>query len=448
MNLKKTVFLIALMATGTAMMISCNMGDYPGYKKTKTGIYYKIYTKDNDDTARVNTGDIVSVYLKYGTKDSVLFDSKNIPEDIMFPVAESKYEGDFYEALRMFNRNDSASFILKAGPFFTKTFGQPAVPDFLTDETDIYFDVKINKVQTEEDIELEAIERNAELAQEEIENLEQYIRENGITAQPSENGVYYIETKKGSGKSPVKDGYTSVHFTVHLLGGERLFSTYDRKEPIDFKFGSQFENAGFQEALGLMKEGGKANAIVPSALAFGEKGAQGIVPPFSTLFYEIELVDVMNDAEWDKKQAEKTAKQQADNARKGKEEDASIQKFMQENNMKPTTVLPSGLVYVETLAGSGPKPVSGKKVKVHYTGKLMNGSVFDSSVERGQPYEFVIGQRAVIEGWDLGIPLMGEGGKGTLIVPSRLAYGDRGAGNAIPPNASLIFDVELVEVEK
>jgi peptidylprolyl isomerase len=92
--------------------------------------------------------------------------------------------------------------------------------------------------------------------------------------------------------------------------------------------------------------------------------------------------------------------------------------------------------------------VEGKKVKVHYTGKLLDGTVFDSSIEKGQPYEFPIGRRAVIEGWDLGIALMNEGGKAILIIPSKLAYKDKGAGDVIPPFAPLVFDVELVEVEK
>ena len=107
----------------------------------------------------------------------------------------------------------------------------------------------------------------------------------------------------------------------------------------------------------------------------------------------------------------------------------------------------SGLEYNETKAGAGAQAVAGKTVKVHYTGKFPDGKVFDSSVSRGEPIEFVLGQGRVIKGWDEGIALMKVGGKATLTVPPHLAYGERGAGGVIPPNATLMFDVELVEVK-
>ena len=108
----------------------------------------------------------------------------------------------------------------------------------------------------------------------------------------------------------------------------------------------------------------------------------------------------------------------------------------------------SGLEYNEVTAGTGAQAVAGKTVKVHYTGKFPDGKVFDSSVSRGEPIEFVLGQGRVIKGWDEGIALMKVGGKAQLTIPPELAYGERGAGGGvIPPNATLVFDVELVEVK-
>jgi peptidyl-prolyl cis-trans isomerase A (cyclophilin A) len=107
----------------------------------------------------------------------------------------------------------------------------------------------------------------------------------------------------------------------------------------------------------------------------------------------------------------------------------------------------SGLEYIEVEAGTGAQAVVGKTVKVHYTGKFPDGKVFDSSVSRGEPLEFKLGAGRVIKGWDEGIALMKVGGKAQLTIPSHLAYGERGAGGVIPPNATLVFDVELMEVK-
>lgn len=107
---------------------------------------------------------------------------------------------------------------------------------------------------------------------------------------------------------------------------------------------------------------------------------------------------------------------------------------------------PSGLEYIEVAVGTGPAARSGQQVSVHYTGWLSNGTKFDSSVDRGQPFQFALGRGQVIQGWDEGVAGMQVGGKRRLIIPPNFGYGVRGAGGVIPPNATLIFDVELLGV--
>ncbi|MBO5766178.1 MAG: FKBP-type peptidyl-prolyl cis-trans isomerase [Lentisphaeria bacterium] len=119
--------------------------------------------------------------------------------------------------------------------------------------------------------------------------------------------------------------------------------------------------------------------------------------------------------------------------------------FLAENAKKEgVKVTPSGLQYRVITEGSGAKPSASSKVKVHYTGKLTDGTVFDSSVQRGEPIDFALNQ--VIPGWTEGVQLMTPGSKYEFVIPSDLAYGDRGAGNAIPPGATLVFEVELLAV--
>jgi peptidylprolyl isomerase len=112
-----------------------------------------------------------------------------------------------------------------------------------------------------------------------------------------------------------------------------------------------------------------------------------------------------------------------------------------------TVTTPSGLKYVELVVGKGPTPKEGDTVFVHYTGWLTNGKKFDSSVDRGQPFYFVLGRGQVIKGWDEGVDSMHVGGKRKLTIPPELAYGAKGYPGAIPPNSTLIFEVELLKIK-
>ena len=163
-----------------------------------------------------------------------------------------------------------------------------------------------------------------------------------------------------------------------------------------------------------------------------------------------EIISVKINAVGDKAKAFDAAKafedfnkSKADRIKKEKENELKILKDLSKGFSKTS----SGLLYKFEKENNSHKPSNGNKVKVHYKGMLLDGTVFDSSFKRNQPIEFTLGVGQVIKGWDEGISLLGIGDKASFIIPSDLAYGAAGAGGVIPPNATLVFEVELISAE-
>jgi cyclophilin family peptidyl-prolyl cis-trans isomerase len=163
-----------------------------------------------------------------------------------------------------------------------------------------------------------------------------------------------------------------------------------------------------------------------------------------------EIISIKINAVGDKAKAfdaakafEEFNKSKADRIKKEKEKEHKMLKDLSKGFSKTS----SGLLYKFEKENNSQKPSNGNKVKVHYKGMLLDGTVFDSSFKRNQPIEFTLGIGQVIKGWDEGISLLGIGDKASFIIPSDLAYGASGAGGIIPPNATLVFEVELISAE-
>ena len=175
-----------------------------------------------------------------------------------------------------------------------------------------------------------------------------------------------------------------------------------------------------------------------------EAGRGTVVPPNTTLVYYVEILDIQTKAQAEEEK--NLVKQQESDKKEQGKKDESVQRdqYIKDHNItaKPTA---DGLYYIEKTKGTGTQADPGKKVKVHYTGTLLNGKKFDSSLDRNEPFEFTLGKGMVIRGWDEGIAMMKQGGKATLIIPSSIGYNDRDMGD-IPAFSTLVFDVELLEV--
>ncbi|MEO9532500.1 MAG: FKBP-type peptidyl-prolyl cis-trans isomerase [Crocinitomicaceae bacterium] len=255
-------------------------------------------------------------------------------------------------------------------------------------------------------------------------------KEENIATYPNavqtESGLMYLHTKVGKGDLPKAGDQIEMHYTGYLPDGKKFESSHDRAQAFKFIYKQQPIMPGWEEALGLMKPGGEMKIIMPSWLGFGAQG-KGVIPPNATLVFDLEMIKISDPAE------------------EAKELAASFKAEMAEKypTAKQTK---SGLMYIVEKEGNGTHPTKGQTVSVHYTGTLMNGEKFDSSVDRGKPFEFPIGQGRVIKGWDEGIPLASVGGKIKLIIPHWLAYGPN-ARPGIPANSHLIFDVEMLDIK-
>ena len=227
-----------------------------------------------------------------------------------------------------------------------------------------------------------------------------------------EPGLSYVDSTLGQGAICGPSDFVEVHYTGWLweadengvLGkGKKFDSSVDRGSPIAFPLGMSLVIPGWDKGLVGMGVGGKRSLLIEPAMGYGEAGRPPVIPPSTTLFFDVEMVS-----------------------------------------------LPK--VQIETLVeGTGAVAELGDQVNVHYTGWLWEdgakGGQFDSSANTGRPFKFTLGAGQVIQGWDQGLKGMKVGQKANLIIPSSMGYGSRGSGNRIPPNANLIFEVELVSIE-
>ena len=209
------------------------------------------------------------------------------------------------------------------------------------------------------------------------------------------SGLKYEDIVVGTGASPAPTDMVTVHYTGTLQDGTVFDASRLHGGPISFPLNGVIK--GWSEGVGSMKVGGTRKLIIPPELGYGSQ-AQGPIPANSTLTFIVELVDVP----------------------KLKSEDQQV--------------------------GTGAQAVPGKTLSVYYTGKLENGKVFDSNVGK-TPLTFMLGGGQMIPGFEQGVTGMKVGGTRTITIPASLGYGAQGQGDVIPPNSTLIFEVELVDVK-
>jgi FKBP-type peptidyl-prolyl cis-trans isomerase FkpA len=293
-------------ALSTIMLGACSDSEFDGFKKADNGLHYRFFNQDENGT-KVQDGD--GIYIRYvimnHKNDSVIVDSKNVSKDgsgyTGFGLNGSTFKGSLEDGFMMMAKGDSAEFIVPADSFFLKSMRYNELPPGFSSGDHLRALIKIKDITPKAEIEKERKEMAAaqekqmmEAQEKEKPALEKYIADKNIKVKPTESGVYYIETKKGSGPTPKATDVVTVHYTGRLLDGTEFDSSVGR-DPAVMPL-NQFI-PGWSEGVQLMRKGGKATLIVPSSMAYGPQGTPGgPIPPFATLVFDIELIDFTSDA--------------------------------------------------------------------------------------------------------------------------------------------------------
>jgi len=292
------------------------------YKKAESGIFYKFFEQDKN-LSKPKTGDKIRVSLSYlNSKDSLLFDSSDPKVNqgkkfIEFELGAPSFKGSFEDALMMMSIGDSASFQLSADSVFTKTFFMKELPKYIEKGSLLTFNVKLMEILTSGNFETmrtlneDIAKLNMIIAQlKEKNSIYDYLKANNIKEKPTDAGLYYIPVLKGKTAKPQKGDTVKVNYVGRLLNG-KVFDTnieavakkdsiYNEKgvyKPLDLPFNLGNVIPGWDQGIELMTVGSKAKFIIPSSLAYGDKGLGEVIPPFSALMFEVELISIKSPLE-------------------------------------------------------------------------------------------------------------------------------------------------------
>lgn len=415
-----TLFLFLISCADTASKFS----------QTNSGLRYRFY-KSNIDNPKPIDGDVLTVELACVYNDSLLFKSSNNFKDLRIVYNNSENNTIVNEAFSLMHKGDSIALLLPADSVL-KILGIDKLPIYIAGNEIIELDIKLVDFISQEEL-------KAELEQKYIESsnklIEKYINGNKINVEPFSSGLYYIENIQGSGSYPEFGEKVFVSYVAKLLDETVVDDASDTV--VEIVLGKNQIFPGMEEGIMNMRKGGKATLIIPFDLAFGKEGSS-LVPPYSPLCIDIVLVDIIDKAIVEKED-ELKAKASVLEAKR------IFDNYIVENNLT-NNLISEGISYRIITNGSSESPTQNSKVKVHYVGKLIDGTIFDSSYDRNQPFEFTLGKGAVLPGWDIAVSKMKLGEKAEFVMSQELVYRDYSLG-MIKPYSNLIYEIELIDIE-
>jgi FKBP-type peptidyl-prolyl cis-trans isomerase FkpA len=302
--MRKTIQAIFGISIAALLLSSCGSSEFDGYKKAESGFHYRFFNEQNESGQKPKTDDELSVIytIKLKSTDSMIANTwDQRPKDGIHKILlrPSSFKGSLEDALPMMSKGDSASFIVSADSFYLKTMGMPQLPPNLVPGDKIVMNVKLVEIKDAKTVAAEREKQKsenekkfAELEMKSKTDLEKYLVDNKITVKPTESGLYYIEVKKGKGPKIMPGDTVQCWYKGMFLDGTVFNDNTKEPAPIEFPVGVERLIRGWDEGIPKMNVGGKAKLICPYMLAYGPRGDGQMIPPFSTLVFEIEIVGV------------------------------------------------------------------------------------------------------------------------------------------------------------
>ena len=284
------------------------------------------------------------------------------------------------------------------------------------------------------------------------QDLATYFQEKGIEPQHTNDGVYFEITAIGTGRKPKVGDYLALNFKGKLLD-ETIFQESDPMDPFVFQVGYRQVIKGWDLGIREFPLGSKGTIYIPANLGYGKRGAGQKVPPNAPLKFEVEVVKILSEQEYDAYMEELEQKEQEAYQASIKAQFIKDKKLIQDyalSNKLRTKRTDSGLSYVITKKGKGKNAKSGDELAVTYEGFLLDGKPFDSTKNK-ETFSFTLGRNKVIKGWEDGLVNFAEGSEGILLIPSKLAYGQRAIYEknvAVPANSVLVFKIKVERIKR
>lgn len=294
LKMKKSILFGLVLLTGLFGCENDVSGDGGGFKTTESGLKYQ-FILDQEGPAAV-VGNIITFEMElYKNEDSLITSTYETGQTQKTMLQEPGFSGDLFEGLAMMSAGDSALFEISMDSLFKDRMDQ--MPPFLKGGKFLTYRIKMLKVQTEEEVKAEMEAKQEEQKQIDDQKIQDFLSQNGIEAEKTESGIYYVISESGDGQHPEIQNQVTVHYTGKLLNGTIFDSSIPENmpgrqmtgEPVTFPLSGVVQ--GWQEGIPLLERGGSGVLYIPSHLAYGPQSPSPAIPPYSVLIFEVDLID-------------------------------------------------------------------------------------------------------------------------------------------------------------